>query len=140
MKKKIKLTSVSDFPKSFIGISSHFKDFQVVWSVNNLTGYNFAKTEDFIKKIKNTEIVFHFSLFKFLDESNYIHFIIANKNKDAALFPKYKTIDFIYITNSPDEEKHSFIKIISKSKMINGSFNLPTDKLIIKTFRELFEE
>lgn len=140
MKKKIKLSSESDFPKNFIGISSHFKDIQIVWSINNLAGLNFTKTDDFLKEIKNSKDIFHFSMFRFVDENNFKHILITNKTKEAILFPKYKTIDYFYISNLSFEKLNLLVKNISQSKMVSGSFILPSDKLISKTFEELFEE
>ena len=140
MKKKIKFSSISDFPKNFIGISSHFKDIQVVWSLNNLTELNFSKAEDFQKKIKGSETVFHFSMFRYIDDQNIKHYLITNKNNDAILFPKYKTIDYIFISNVSVEKLNTIINNISKSKMIIGNFILPVNNLISKTFKELFED
>lgn len=140
MKKKLKLNSESDFPKNFIGISSHYKDIQIVWSLNNIARLNFTKTNDFSKEIKNSKDTFHFSMFLFIDENNIKHFFIANKTKEAVLFPKYKTIDYFYISNLPFEKLNLLVKDISKSKMVSGSFILPTDKLISNTFKEIFEE
>jgi len=140
LKKKIKLNSESDFPKNFIGISSHYKDIQIVWSLNNIARLNFTKTNDFSKEIKNSKDTFHFSMFLFIDENNIKHFFIANKAEEAVLFPKYKTIDYFYISNLPFEKLNLLVKDISKSKMVSGSFILPTDKLISNTFKEIFEE
>lgn len=140
MKKKIKISSVSEFPKKFIGISSHFKDIQVVWSLNNLTGFNFSKSDDFIKIILNPKKQLKFSLFEYTDEQNNKHFLIANKNKDAILFPKFNTIDYIYITNSAIENLSIFNSKLYKSKMIIGHFILHTDKIISSALNQLFEE
>jgi len=140
LKKKIKVSSISDFPKNFIGISSHFKEIQVAWSINNLTKLNFSKTEDFHKEIKGTDAVFHFSMFRYIDDQNFKHYLITNKNNDAILFPRYKTIDYIFISNVTDEKLKTIINTISKSKMIIGSFILPVNNLISKTFKDLFED
>ena len=139
MKKRIKLETTSEFPKNFIGISSHFKDIQVVWSFNNLLGLKFTKTEDFLKKIKKSETTFHFSSFLYTDNQNFKHYLIANKNNETILFPKYKTIDFIYISDISDKQLKTVIQTISVSDKIIGNFLLPTENLI-KIFKSLFEE
>ena len=138
MKKKLTLNITQDIPTDFVGIASHFKDIQIVWSVNKLTGLNFTKTDDLQIKIKQT--AFRFSMFQYLDEQNIKHFLISNKNKEAILFQKFKTIDFLYVTNSPIEQLKTFVNKISASKMITGSFILPADKIILRKFNKLFEE
>ena len=138
MKKKLKLNITQNIPKNFIGIASHFKDIQVVWSINKLTGLNFTKTDDIRIGIKKN--VFQFSMFQYFDEQNIKHFFISNKNNEAILFQKFKTIDFLYVTNSPTEQLKSFVNKVSASTMITGSFILPADKIISKVFTELFEE
>ncbi len=138
MKKKLNLNIKSEFPDKFIGISSHFKDIQIAWTINNIMNFNFVKTTDFIKKHKKSDISYNFSLFQYSDEQ-IRHYLIANKNKDTILFPQYKTIDYIYISNLPTEKLNLFVNKISKSKMIIGSFIMPANT-ISKTLEELFEE
>ncbi len=138
MKKKLKLNITQNIPEKFVGIASHFKDIQVVWSINKLTGLNFTKTDDIRIDIK--ERVFQFSMFRYFDEENNKHFFIANKNNETVLFQKFKTIDFLYVTNASPEQLRIFVNKISASKMISGSFILPADKTISKTFTKLFEE
>jgi len=138
LKKKLTLNITQNIPTNFVGIASHFKDIQIVWSVNKITGLNFTKTDDLQIKIEQT--VFRFSMFQYLDEQNISHFLISNKNKETILFQKFKTIDFLYVTNSPIEQLKIFVNKISASKMITGSFILSADKIILKKFTELFEE
>ncbi len=140
MKKKIKFTSVSDFPKNFIGISSHFKDVQIVWSVNNLIDFDFIKTEDFTLLHKKEKTIQHFSVFYFVDNQGLKHFLVSNKNKNTVLFPKIKNIDFLFISQYPVEYLKKILPLLASSKMINGAFILGSEIVISKTLSELFDE
>jgi len=142
LKKKITSEITQDFPKNFIGISSHFKDIQIAWSLGDGANLHFVKTDDFISKGKTPEKTFNFSMFQYFDEQNINHYLIANKTrkKDAILFPKYKAVDFIYISNLPLEQLSSLTNKISKSKMIIGSFMLPLNSQNSKMFKKMFEE
>ncbi len=139
MKKKIKLNTVSEFPKNFIGIASHHKEIRVVWLLNNLTGLSFSKTNDFVKETKGAKSNQKFSMFQFTEEQNN-YFLIANKNNETFLFPKYKTIDYIFISNLASEKLSEISSGLSKSEIIIGNFILPADKLISDTLRKLFED
>ncbi|NOZ36367.1 MAG: IPExxxVDY family protein [Chlorobi bacterium] len=140
MKKKIKLNSVFDFPKNFIGISSHFKDIQVVWTINNLIDFDFIKVEDFTLLNKKEKTIQSFSVFYFVDNKGLKHFLVSNKNQNTLLFPKIKNIDFILISQTPVEYLKKINSLLLHSKMITGAFLLPSDTIIAKTLSELFEE
>ena len=140
MKKKIKLNSVSDFPKNFIGISSHFKAIRVVWTINNLIDFDFIKVEDFTLLNKKEKTIQSFPVFYFFDNQGLKHFLVSNKNQNTLLFPKIKNIDFILISQTSVESLKKINSLLLHSKMITGAFLLPSDTIIAKTLSELFEE
>ncbi len=140
MKKKININSDSKFPENFIGISSHFKDIQVVWAVNKISGFNFSKTENLAQGTEKSNSSQQFSVFQYNDNQNVKHFIIANKNQKTILFPEIKTIDYILISQCPTESLKNLIPSLLKSKIITGAFLLASDKIMEKKLSDLLEE
>jgi len=134
VKKRIKLTDKPDIPGKLIGIASHYKEYALVWAVNRITGFNFSKIEDLNFKGNI------FSVFKYTDKKDDTHLLLANKSSNAILIPKYKTIDFFYISRKNESELKTIVSEFLKSDKINGSFILENDKLLINILTELFSE
>ncbi len=139
MKKRVKLSSEPYFPKKIIGISSHFKDIQVAWALNNTLSLNLRKSKNFRKQIQ-PDIFQEFSVFRYVDASDFSYFLISNKNTGYFLTPKHKNFDFFLISNVPEKDLINVGKEILKSKMILGSFIISADSFILKAFNCFFEE
>lgn len=132
MKKTI-LSFDLDYDYIIVGISCHYKDYRLVFLINQNLGLHFVKQADHILNIKNSENQQFFSLFKDQDVQEEINFyLLNNRSEFGYLIPEYKQADYIFIAENTEESINEQLNYLGKIKNINGvltAFNIDFELL-----------
>jgi hypothetical protein len=122
MPKKFKLEVDFENETVLIGISSHLKDYRLVWLINKQLGFKFIKTKDFIYKTSRLKKEINFSCYYFQDESNNSsYFLLSNLSvlDNINLINEHKQANYIFFCENPFQNKNTKLLITDIKKTPN---------------------
>jgi hypothetical protein len=109
-----------DYDNDFflIGIASHENDYRISWALNQLLGWNLAKTNDFKINHPKFKVEVNYSMYQFTDDYGVSYHLISNKSEKGFLLPDFKNIDYI-LKVSGEDTLNNITDLIQKIKKIN---------------------
>lgn len=122
MPKKFKLDIAFENEMVLIGISSHLKDYRLVWFLNKQLGFKFIKTEDFTYLTNKPKKELKFSCYYYNDVTNYsIYYFLSNisLHENNNLINEQKQADYLMFCERPDQNKNTKLLIADIKKTPN---------------------
>jgi hypothetical protein len=122
MPKKFKLDVDFENETVLIGISSHLKDYRLVWLINKQLGFKLIKIKDFSYKTNKPKKEKKFSCYYFQDESNISsYFLLSNHSNldNSNLINEHKQTDYILFCENPSQNKNIKLLISDIKKTPN---------------------
>jgi len=105
MSKKLLLDFEEEISYSYIGISSHLKDYRLNFYFNKLSGFDFKRTDSFLFNFNKQQ--FQYSLYLYLDHTNMRnYYLISNKVNAVRLVKDFIVFDYILIMDGEIEEDY----------------------------------
>jgi hypothetical protein len=137
--KKLKLTSVTFYDYTTIGISCHLKDYRFVFFLNNQLGFQMKRTEDLLFGEGEDLRKFSFYIFRNPEERKHFY-LISNYHEEGRLIPTEKGADYFLIVNDvlPAEKKRDLIGRIQKIPQVLAAYDIPKSK--VNNLEVIFEE
>jgi len=113
-----------------LGIVAPVKNFQFVWHINELMGYDFTINHELeIALIKKGRKYF-FSIYEYkVPGSCLIHYLYHNQHDGEYLLPEFKHLDFLWLTKGDDVEREEIhglqqmIKTLPNVQLVNEMTN-----------------
>lgn len=128
--KKYQLSIDNEYNYDLIGICSHYLDYRLVWSLNDVFKFNLAKAKDFFVVSNKKGAANEFPYYYVLIEDKHLEvYLIKNKHEGKYLIPEKQQIDyFIFLCNNFAVDTNVFVEKLRKidSIMIAYPF-IPTD-------------
>lgn len=128
MPKKLKLDSCQDKDFTMIGISSHHKDYRIIWSINEKMGLHLVKLEDLkIFNDKKNEFQKH-ALFYYNEPQTFKTFyFFANQGEQGLLFPEQRQTNYFFLIkgNVNQNLKTEMVKSIYTIDIILTAHHIP---------------
>ena len=127
---KLKYNQELDF--NLFGITSDEKDYKLIWDINNVTGWNLERQDDYTCFNRKTGEEMQFPLFIYHDENNYISYkLIANQHNNSSLLEELKNLDYLFIITdeSDNPDIPSLTKKLRKVQSIRAIFSIDPSKL-----------
>ena len=131
-KKIHKLNYFPDYSFLVFGITSDEKDYKLIFDINNFTGWNLTRQENYRFFNRKTGEEAHFPLFSFTDEDSYINYkLIANKYENRSLLEELRNLDYIFLVfdESGYEDLSSLPENLKKIRSIRAVFSIDPSKL-----------
>ncbi len=122
MPKKFKLDLAFENDSVLIGISSHLKDYRLVWFINKQLGYKFTKTEDFLYKTTKPKKELSYSCYYYKDEANIsTYYLLSNigVSENTNLISEHKQSNYILFIEQPSQNKNTKTLICEIKKTPN---------------------
>ena len=139
MARKLKLTSVSSYDYTTIGIACHMKDYRFTFFLNDQLGFQFKRTEDLIYGDDKDSLGYSLFFFKDLEERKH-YYLVSNYHEDGRLIPSEKGADFLLIVNDilQASRKKELISQIQKIPQVLTAYEIPKGKA--NNLEMIFEE
>jgi len=128
-----KLSSNIDYAAefSFIGISSHLKDYRLSFFINQQYGMKLRKIEDFVQEDEQQNL-FNYSLFYYhCPETNNNFCLISNHHSEKKLIQVYKQFDYFLLVqnNLPLAKKKDLILNLKKIPNLLAAYEIELGKV-----------
>ena len=132
-RKKHKLHVELDYDFKLIGISSHEKDYKLIFLINSALDLNFEKQEEHLTYNKKLKIEQSFSHYK-AEENNVIYNLLSNRCEDGFLAEEINNIDYLIqlIGDVSSNERNEIIKKIKTIDKVLTAIKLDPNCLASK--------
>ncbi len=131
-KKNVKLTFNPEYDFSLIGISSHEKDYRLVYLINTAMSFRFVKGNDLeISNPKFSEPQV-FSVFEYpADAAHRSMRFVSNRCENGYLIEEYKNMDFFLQTNGilSENELNNLMSSLKKVNTVLTVFSIEVESL-----------
>lgn len=118
--KKYQLSVENEYNYDLIGICSHYSDYRLVWSLNDVFRFNLSKAKEVFlvsnKKGTASEFPYYHALIK---DKHLEVYLIKNKYGGKYLIPEKQQIDyFIFLCNNFVVDTNDFVEKLRKIESI----------------------
>lgn len=132
MVKKILLNYTPDYDFLLFALLSFEPDYKLIWDINNITGLDFSRTDDYVSYNKKLSCDQSFSSFIYFDEPSCLSYqVLSNQSNEGLLLEELKGIDYFLIVRGEYTEdfNQNFQTQLQKVKSIQNVFILEPEKL-----------
>ena len=118
-----------EYDFELIGLSSHEKDYRLVWSLNKHMQWNLARAEDVLLETKGQHS--RHSRFEYRQLNDMLHFtLLDNKTPEGLLMPELAQFDFLLKIEDPASNlDDDFYRKLRKTPFLLAAFPLEVNKL-----------
>ena len=128
--KKFELEVEYEYDFLLYGVVSIEKSHRLVWHINKVYPFQFARIDDYELEINQKSLSFARYLFTY-DENHITYCLLANKDENNYLIPELKNFDYLVVVKGAldffDEEE--FKHTLNELPVIQLAYVLEADKL-----------
>lgn len=130
-KKKLKLEFKQEMESHVIGISTHLKDYRLIWFINKSIGFSFKRINDIMFSASPSKPKQAFSTFTYNNEEDHLeYYLISNTNNNNICIPSLKAANYLLIINGylPEDANKKLITELRKIKNVLTVYEIIIDK------------